>query len=600
MDMVLKSVREALVAAWRFHFVIPEPAYWLVIVVAGVGFTAATTTEAIAWTGILAIGVQGLVRWRYHRGRGRRALVLARFAGPVSEAHRAVEAQQHFLTRLRDNLSPGDASTIHAVPAVVGTADSAGAARLRRRLRARLLVYGRVTDDVGGGWAVFARLITSVGSATHLDEHTRDATPIKRTWGERVELLSPTERVLAEEYPLLAAAELECLVRGSAGQVALLLGDPERAEILLREALAIVPDSDSPAIDGLRVALAESLADQNKLAQALVVLRARSSADNVSPDLLRYLHRVLGFAAVGGLEDSKAARQESIAALRKAIGNRADPQRDMSQFNLTSLLRPSDDPADRQEAVALLRDLEANSPHYSRAWYVQRLLGSVAWSKAEAAAAAGDTHDAAQYYRDAGRRYGKAIRLRPRVSFFVWVGPRRILWTRHTPAAILRANLADVHDALRRVLRSRWQWWRCERTRNTLMRRGFKRFAEGQWERAYANFDWAYVGREDFKDMVAQVYSAVAAWQLGDDDEALPTWHAVVSKHRFALFTRAAMLRDPANHPLERGLPGDDSTDLNEIAAMLGVPRPGPGSLPAFSSSWRTRLFPGHERTRGM
>jgi tetratricopeptide (TPR) repeat protein len=582
---------------WRLHFSIPEPVYWVVVVAAGAGFSVATPAEAIAWSGVLALGVQGIARWHWHRGHGRRALILCRFDAHGDAQGRAAEAQELILTRLRDNLAPADASRVHSVSATIGTSSASGAARLRRRLRAWLLVYGRVTNDATG-WAVFARVLTPVGgTGTHRDEHTRDVTPIKRSWGERVDLLSPNERVKPEEYPLTAAAEIESIVRGSAGQVALFIGDLDRAENLLRKALSLVPVSASPAIDALRVALAQTLMAQDDVASAVALLRERVVTGTASTDLLRTLHVLLASAAEAGPEDAHKLRSESIAVLREAAQHETDPQRDMTLFNLAAALGATGNPAKRDEATAILRDLDENSSYYRRAWYVHRMLGSEAWMEAQAAEEDGDVDRAREHYAEAGRRYAKAIRLRPRIRLFAWYGSQRLLWAVYPPAAILRANLADVHDALERRLRSKWQWWRCERKRDKLIRRGLRRFAHAEWRFAYANFDWAFTGRGDFRDTVALVYRSVAAYQYGDDDEAERLWEQAVARQPFALITRAAMLRDPAAHPLECGLPGQESTDLEEVMQQLGMPIPPPGPLPVGYRGLRARLFPQHEPT---
>lgn len=598
MPTLLETIRAVFAAAWRSHFAIPEPVYWFVVVLAGVGFSAASPVEAIGWTAVIVLGVQGIARWHYHRGRGRRALVLARFVAPGGAHSRGAEVQHLFLTRLRDKLAPAHANQVHAVPAIVGTADQRAAASLRRRLRARLLIYGRVTED-SSGWGVFARIMAPVGGGHHFDEHTRDATPIKRSWGERVELLSPTERVMAEEYPLIGAAEVESLIRGSAGQVALLLDEPERARKLLEEALAVVPGSESPAIDGLRVAWAHARLEQGRADDALALLRSRARQATASAELLRELSRTLALAAELGLDRPDRLWRESVAALRQAATSQADPQHDMTLFNLAALLGASSSSSDRSEGLEIVRGLERTSKRYARAWYLHRMLGSASWSEAATAMQSNRPAEANTHYREAGRRYRRAIRLRPRVGILVWMGARRVLWTVYPPAPILHANLADVHDSLGQGLRSSWRWWRCERKRDRLIRRGMRRFAAGQWEMAYANFDWVIVGRGDFRDIVGLVYSAVAAHQTGDRADAIERWQHALAQQPFALVTRAAMLRDPEHHPLEHGLPGTETTDLDQIAQQLGIPVPPPGPVPVGGAGCWRRLFPRHEPTGG-
>ncbi|MCW2986894.1 MAG: hypothetical protein JWR63_4464 [Conexibacter sp.] len=598
MTTVIDSIREALSAAWRLHFRIPALAYWLLIVVAGIGFSTASATEALAWGGVFLIGTQGVLRWRYHRRRARGHIVIARFDSPEHARDRARETQALFMTRLRDALTSEEAADVHAVPAVVGTDDAAGAIRLRRRTGARILVYGRIADSGDSGWAVFTRLVSPVGGGQHLDPHTRDVTPIKRTWAERVELLSSTDRVVADEYPLVAATELESIVRGTAGQAALMHGDLNRGVRLLSEALDVAPGSESGALDVLRVALAEAYAESGDTARSLALLRSRAASGTASPNLLRNLHRALSHSSGDDPAASAANRLESIAALREAAGHRSDPQRDMTLFNLASILIASHDAGEQDEAVEILQELERSSPRYARAWYVQRLIGAASWQAAGEADDVADRPTAMRHYREAGRRYARAIRLRPRFAVFPLLDDHRALWTRYPAPTILRANLADVHDVLGRRWRGRWQWWRCERQRDLRLRRGLRFFAQGDWLRAYINFDWVITGRWDFRDTIASVYSAVAQWQMHNDPEALAQWEQAVARQPYALITRAAMLRDPVSHPLERGLPGDEPTDLDVVMDQLRLPEPSPGPLPAMVWTWRTRWFPSHESTR--
>ena len=121
----------------------------------------------------------------------------------------ATRVQDLVMTSLHDKLPPRLLAEVHAVPAVVGPADRGFAIRLRRRLRARLLVHGRIDQRADGGWAVFARVVQPANRAViHLDWHTRDITPARARWGYLFELLTPAKEVIQEEYPLEFAVEL--------------------------------------------------------------------------------------------------------------------------------------------------------------------------------------------------------------------------------------------------------------------------------------------------------------------------------------------------------------------------------------------------------
>lgn len=140
---------------WRQHFRIPEPAFWALLVTAAIGFSAETVLATAAWTFVLLLAVQGIARWHWHRRFGR-ALVVTRFSTVRGEEGMAARVQELVMTSLQDKLPPALLREVHAVSAVVGPADRDFAVRLRRRLRADLLVHGRIDQRSDGGWAVFA------------------------------------------------------------------------------------------------------------------------------------------------------------------------------------------------------------------------------------------------------------------------------------------------------------------------------------------------------------------------------------------------------------------------------------------------------------
>jgi hypothetical protein len=165
---------------WAQHFRIPEAGYWLLLVVAAVGFSTDTVLAALGWTFVVLLAVQGIARWHWHRRLGR-ALVVTRFSTVRGQEGMATRVQDLVMTSLQDKLPPRLLAEVHAVPAVVGPADRGFAIRLRRRLRARLLVHGRIDQRADGGWAVFARVVQPANRAViHLDWHTRDITQLGR------------------------------------------------------------------------------------------------------------------------------------------------------------------------------------------------------------------------------------------------------------------------------------------------------------------------------------------------------------------------------------------------------------------------------------
>jgi 4-amino-4-deoxy-L-arabinose transferase-like glycosyltransferase len=133
--------REVAELVWRQHFRIPEPVYWLTLLVTAVGFSTETTLEALGWAGLLALSVVGIARWHWHRRRSR-ALVIARFSTVRGQEGMAERVQELVMTSLQDKLPPNLLPLVHGVPAVLGTADRGYALRLRRRLRSLYLCMG--------------------------------------------------------------------------------------------------------------------------------------------------------------------------------------------------------------------------------------------------------------------------------------------------------------------------------------------------------------------------------------------------------------------------------------------------------------------------
>ena len=116
---------------------------------------------------------------------------------------RAEEVQRDTVSAVLDQVRPEQASFVHRVPVTVGPEDRDFAQLLRRRLRARFLLYGRIADAPDGNWSVYPRIVEPArgGSVTHFDPHTRDVTCRPHHLGERPSGLPPTLHVTDEEYP---------------------------------------------------------------------------------------------------------------------------------------------------------------------------------------------------------------------------------------------------------------------------------------------------------------------------------------------------------------------------------------------------------------
>jgi tetratricopeptide (TPR) repeat protein len=482
---------------WRVHFRIPPAVYWTVLLF---GTLLAFFVSANAWPYVglaAALGLSGVLRWRWHQ-RHRPMLVVPLFSTVAGNEGRARRAQELIIDTLGQLLTPAERARVHAVPTVVGPADQTFANALLVRLRALYVVYGRIDERPDGAWSIFAGVAASgAGTITHLDWHTRDRTPGEATWDLIVARLTPARGVADEPDPLLFSGELATLVRAVGGRVALILGDDERALRLLREALAVSGSSTSHVIDDVRSELAVALVRQGDRPEALRLLRERAQGENPAPELLRTLARCLG-PQPGDfvIRQTDEERAEAIWALRRGANSRNDPKRAMTLYNLSVDLgvRSEDSSA---ESMELLEEAMEASRYYRRAWYVRRTLAAHHWHTARRFTTDGLETEARQEYKAAARWYSRAIRSRPRVRFGYWTGAGRVLLQRFPPSPLLHANAHDAHREAGHRYRTTWHGRRAGRRRSYHFRWGFKRAEKGEWERAYANFDFARVGSVD-------------------------------------------------------------------------------------------------------
>jgi tetratricopeptide (TPR) repeat protein len=81
--------------------------------------------------------------------------------------------------------------------------------------------------------------------------------------------------VLDEEFPLEFCRDLEALIRGIVGRVAVTVGAYEQAIEPLEGALEIAGESENAQIDALRLAKARAMAGLGETDAAIEFLRAR-------------------------------------------------------------------------------------------------------------------------------------------------------------------------------------------------------------------------------------------------------------------------------------------------------------------------------------
>jgi tetratricopeptide (TPR) repeat protein len=596
---VLEYLERIARAVWRNHYRIPESAYWVVLVVFSVltPLIASRTQEYLVGVVLQLLVIVGIARWHFDRRRCRGALVVARFReGGGTEGH-ADEAQRIVVDSLWNRLSADESRMVQAINATVSGDQKAFAASLARRLRAPWLLHGRLAaSPEGGGWSVLPRLLEpSSARVFHMDPHTRDITTLKGSFEPLVSSLKPERGVNDDEFPFEFCLDLEALIRGLAGIVAHAVGDDRRAVSLLQDALRASPQSTSHALDGLRMVLADSLWDLRRKDEALAIFRRRLKQPDPAPRLLRHFAFMLWEARRSGRQDDRALRKlhgEMLNALRRAVEDRADPEWDISAYNLMSALRGDPCPQAQQEADELLDRLLGSETGYGHAWYVLRERGVRDWHRVEDAHRADDLDTVIAAGAEAARWYRKALKARPKVRFF-HPGPNEVgyrLWVRFPPSPIIFANLVDAHSAAQHRWRMRWYEWRFRRTRSKLLRRGRNQLLRGAFERAYANSDWAQVGRHDFFEIKAHVLAAIALHLAGRTDEAEAAWGKALDLDPFALVVRVGFAQNLAERGIDATLPGTEPVNLDAAVAAAeqryGHPIPRTGSKGGVQGYW--------------
>lgn len=536
---------------------------WSFAVVAAVlalaGFDAGSPIVSLPALVVLLVIAVELTELRRHRRRARGGLVVPLFSTSGNGAHQD-EVQRVILTSLRDKLTPEEARLVHAVPIVIGPDDKDFAIELRKRLRARFLLHGRIAEHPDGSYSVYARLAQPIEpGVVHLDLVTRDVTFAKGSWRNLVNRLTPALDVIDEEYPLEFATELEAVVRGTAGQLAEDRNDPVRAESLLRAALGVAPTSRSHQIDLLRAALARAVFDQGREKEAIRSLERTSRESDPAPELLRTLERLLFLQ--GGDRRTPVSRRKGERALRAAAAQRSDPQRALTIYNLAMLID------DAEESAALMDELLRSKTHYRDAWYLRRQRGALYWAEAVEVHEGRGLEAARQTYAKAASMYSSAIRRRPKFKLVVTRTTRRLYWYRTPP--LLYANAADAHRWAGHRARAWWYSRKAERRRAKWLARGHRALKRQRWSKAVYYLDHVAMVRGDSETVLALTWQAIAVRQLGEAALAEELWQKALSMDAVALSWRALVVLDHSYGLMEQDLPGIEPTSVEQVNALI-------------------------------
>jgi tetratricopeptide (TPR) repeat protein len=523
---------------WRIvgpvHYRIPETAYVVMAIAIVLTVVSGMLRALPAAAPVLVVAVVGASRWHFDRRAARGGLVIPRFSAP--SAVDAREVQRTIVASLYAKLSPDEAKFVRSIAVTVGPDERDFAVRLRRRLRAAFLLYGRIGDD---GESVHPSIVVPLSrTILHFDPVTSDLVPAKTTWRSLFTDLASTQGVSRERYPFPFTQELETVVQATAARLAHARGDLPRAERLLRDALAVDPQSRSHQIDGFRAELATIVAEQGRRDEALAVLRWRTKQDDAAPELLRTYAQVLTFPLFPGsrlgLAELQRRRPEAIAVLRKAAADRSDPERDRSRYNLANVLINTDSDANRDEATQIIRELRESSTHYRKAWYVLRVLGVEAWHEYQKAREVGDDSRADVALRAAARLYSRAIRRRPRFRLYLDRGVHGLSFGLVTfaPSPIMHANAHDAHLALGHKWRARWHISKAVKVVNKCLSQGDRAMAAGDWAVARRAYERGIVGWRDDTEVQTRVFASAACLKLGDVENAKRWWREAIAVDR--------------------------------------------------------------------
>lgn len=457
---------------WRWHYRIPRWVYWAVITASVAGAVLLDrSTFAVPEGAILVaccVSAAGLVRWAIE-SRPTPVIVVPLFATP-GRSDVAEETQRIIVTSLRDRASPQFTWRILPVADVVGSSEGRFARKLRARLRALYLLHGDVRVDPTGERFVYARLLVpDKQEIMHWDTFTGDTTPVRGPVREIVYRLTPSAHADSVEYPFDFTTELEAVLLGLEGTVEALVGYAPDAITTLKEAIVLSGNSDSHAIDAIRITLFDLLIGQGHTLEAFHLLRTRATSPSASPDLLRHLANQLIIQA--NMVKSNDLR-EPIALLRRALQHRDDPHSDMTMYTLANQLNQR--PSTNDEGRRLFLRLVATSRFYRRLWYVCRLLGVVHWESAHELHHVEDHAGERRKAAEAAKWDGRAIRRRPR-RWLQRAGPHRwqyrLVKIPRVPRMYRAA--AEAHQSANHFGRYVYYQWRFIRLRRGALNRAW-------------------------------------------------------------------------------------------------------------------------------
>lgn len=465
-----------------------------------------------AWIAATAISLAALIRWCVDRWTTRRGLVLAEFWS--QEPDLSKELQNRIAAYLESVLTPGAAKRVNRLPAVVSAADRVIATRMLRRLRASYIVYGDIFKGSEKAKAEPHLLQVASRAVFHIDLFTNEVIPAFSRRSELAYRLATAPRVREYDFPPEFSMELQALMDVLASNANRLANDSLATMRFLRSAIRVCETVDTPAVDAMTADLARLVDKHEGPAQALELVHRRANRQfpSPAPDLLRAAYE-FAFKLSELAPNSRAAHlhNEGVSWLQRAADQAADPERDVTLYNLAMAVDVEPGGANQDQALWLLEQVVSMSRYYRRAWYVHRHLGSIYWQKH----LEDSDERTVEWAKAAAAYYARAIRKRPRARWFhldhngfysIRRGFERF--------PIMYANAADAHRAAGHSWRGSIKGIQAARERRRMLRIATEAAARGEWARAYAYFDWSRIGWGDAEDVLAHVATPLSGERM--------------------------------------------------------------------------------------
>ncbi len=434
-------------------------------------------------------------------------LAIARFEGPREQSERF---QKELTEAIQAHWSSGELRKVIRPWSKRLGVDSP-AQRICQQQGLGALLFGRL-----GGEGFDAHIVFSTGRRlTHIDSWSRDTTSIVKR--NPIEPVPSRTRLKADTEERLVQGLVAYLHASLARAVA---GAPQAPAADFRPRL---PDSD----DELTAMICCLQAEVLQVTQGTDVALAWVNHGLERLKSPRLLHTSFRLLYEGRREELFSEGSETnhlaIQVLKEAAEFTDDPEYPQALYNLLQVLPDNNDPELFEEQLRIL-DLLNEDPTYRRAWWIERMRGSLHYRIATRQRAFSGDDSARDEFAKAARSYSKALRLRHRSRVEESeLGP---VAPAHIPRSpVLQANAYDAHHYAGNRLRAAWHHRRTQRVVGRLFKYGVRAMIATDFVTALRMFDLQLaVGWSDPMAARASVMATFVSEELGDTVEAENYW----------------------------------------------------------------------------